>query len=68
MCQIHTGEPHDCMHCHRTITLDGFATVGAEYDELERQGWIVIPTTGTQTYCSIECRAGGYRTNPKYWS
>lgn len=67
MCQFHVGESIDCQHCFRTVTLEGFESIGAEYEEMRRRGWIVIPQTGTMIYCSQECFAGGWKPNPKHY-
>lgn len=67
MCQFKTCEPIDCQHCFKTVTLEGFDSVSAEYEEMRRRGWVVIPHTGTSIFCSDECRRAGWRPNPRYY-
>lgn len=67
MCKFCPGDPFDCNHCFKTVTLEGFNSVSEEYDELRRMGWIVVPHTGTAVYCSDDCHKGGWMPNPKYY-
>jgi hypothetical protein len=67
MCLMHPVADFDCTNkyrgtCFKVIHLDPMpGTVGECYQRLVELGWVVVPHTGTFTYCSEDCyRSAGW--------